>query len=272
MREEWVRTCWSAGRCLMLVTLAVMPIQACQSSHAPGELPGGRSAPPLDQGDAPSPSAASGDERHAERRRMVDQQMRARDISDKQVLEVMERVPRHLFVPDSLRDVAYEDRPLPIGQGQTISQPYIVALMTQLVQPRPDAKALDIGTGSGYQAAVLAELCRQVYSIEIVEGLARSARQRLADLGYTNVEVRHGDGYQGWAEHAPFDVIIVAAAPDHIPQPLIDQLAPNGRLVIPVGRGLQQLLVVEKSPLGEIRRRTITGVAFVPMTGAAQKQ
>jgi protein-L-isoaspartate(D-aspartate) O-methyltransferase len=144
--------------------------------------------------------------------------------------------------------------------------------MTQLAGLRPESKALDIGTGSGYQAAVLAELCRQVYSIEIIEALADESRQRLARLGYANVEVRHGDGYQGWAEHAPFDAIIVAAAPDHVPQPLIDQLAPGGRLIIPVGRQIQELIVVERTAAGEIRKRTVTGVAFVPMTGAAQKK
>lgn len=205
------------------------------------------------------------------RRYMVDRQLRSRDITDRRVLEVMERVPRHRFVPSAMVHLAYEDHPLPIGKGQTISQPYIVALMTQLAQPKPTARALDVGTGSGYQAAVLAELCRQVYSIEIVESLADEARRRLADLGYRNVAVRSGDGYRGWPEHAPFDLIIVAAAPDHVPQALIDQLAAGGRLVIPVGRYDQDLIVVEKNADGTTRRTDVIPVAFVPMTGEAQR-
>ncbi len=208
----------------------------------------------------------------SQRRQMVRQQLQGRDITDRRVLEVMERVRRHRFVPESWQDSAYEDHPLPIGHGQTISQPYIVALMTQLAQPQPKSRALDVGTGSGYQAAVLAELCQAVYSIEIVEPLAKEARQRLAELGYKNVQVRGGDGYGGWAEHAPFDIIIVAAAPDHVPQRLVEQLAPGGRLVIPVGRPYQDLLVVEKQADGETRRWKVTDVAFVPMTGEALKK
>lgn len=206
------------------------------------------------------------------RREMVRFQLQRRDITDRQILEVMERVPRHRFVSESVQDSAYEDHPLPIGHGQTISQPYIVALMTQLAQPQPKSRALDVGTGSGYQAAVLAELCQQVYSIEIVEPLAQEARQRLAGLGYKNIEVRSGDGYRGWPEHAPFDVILVAAAPDHVPQRLVEQLAPGGRLVIPVGRPYQDLLVIEKQADGETRRWKVTDVAFVPMTGEATKK
>ena len=205
----------------------------------------------------------------SQRRQMVRCQLQGRDITDRRVLEVMERVRRHRFVPESWQDSAYEDHPLPLGHGQTISQPYIVALMTQLAQPQPKSRALDVGTGSGYQAAVLAELCQAVYSIEIVEPLAKEARQRLAELGYKNVQVRGGDGYGGWAEHAPFDIIIVAAAPDHVPQRLVEQLAPGGRLVIPVGRPYQDLLVVEKQADGETRRWKVTDVAFVPMTGEA---
>lgn len=205
------------------------------------------------------------------RREMVRYQLQRRDITDRRVLAVMERVPRHQFVPGHSQYSAYDDHPLPIGHGQTISQPYIVALMTQLGQPKPTSRALDVGTGSGYQAAVLAELCQEVYSIEIVEPLAKEARQRLAQLGYRNVEVRYGDGYRGWPEHAPFDLIIVAAAPEHVPQPLVEQLAPGGRLVIPVGRPFQDLLVVEKQADGQTRRWKVTDVAFVPMTGEAQK-
>jgi protein-L-isoaspartate(D-aspartate) O-methyltransferase len=197
---------------------------------------------------------------------MVQEQLAGRDITDKRVLKAMRRVRRHLFVPEDLRDLAYTDRPLPIGHGQTISQPYIVALMTQLGHPGESARVLDVGTGSGYQAAVLAELVQQVYSIEILCPLADAARQRLKSLGYDNVEVRCGDGHLGWSKHAPFDVIIVAAAPEHVPQPLIDQLASGGRLVIPVGKYYQELIVIEKQPDGSIKKRTVAPVAFVPMT------
>jgi protein-L-isoaspartate(D-aspartate) O-methyltransferase len=206
------------------------------------------------------------------RHRMVDLQLAARDIRDERVLDVMRRIPRHLFVPESQRESAYADWPLQIGAGQTISQPYIVGLMTQLAKPQPESRALDVGTGSGYQAAVLAELCREVYSIEIIEPLAVEARLRLADLGYRNVEVRCGDGYRGWPEHAPFDVIILAAAPADIPEPLVEQLAPGGRLVLPVGGWAQELVVVEKQPDGTTRQWTEIGVMFVPMTGEAQRR
>lgn len=205
------------------------------------------------------------------RRRMVEWDLRGAGITDPRVLMAMGRVPRQRFVRKGFEDVAYVDGALPIDHGQTISQPYIVALMTQLVRPQPHSRALDIGTGSGYQAAVLAELCREVYSIEIVEPLAEEARRRLAGLGYTNVTVRCGDGYRGWPEHAPFDAIIVAAAPDHVPQPLIDQLAPGGRLVIPVGRYFQDLILIEKQQDGTVRRRTVEAVMFVPMTGEAEQ-
>ena len=198
---------------------------------------------------------------------MVNEQLAGRDITDKAVLKAMREVPRHLFVPEGLQDLAYTDRPLPIGLGQTISQPYIVALMTQLGQLDKSARVLDVGTGSGYQAAVLAKLVKQVYSIEILCPLADEARQRLERLGYDNVEVRCGDGHLGWFDHAPFDVIIVAAASEHVPQSLIDQLAPGGRLVIPVGKYFQELIVIEKQSDGSVKRRLIAPVAFVPMTG-----
>jgi len=207
------------------------------------------------------------------RRQMVELDLRGRDIVDQRVLAVMSRIPRHRFVPEALRDVAYSDRALPIGHGQTISQPYIVALMTQLVRPGPQSRALDVGTGSGYQAAVLAELCKEVYSIEILEPLADEARRRLESLGYKNITVRCGDGYQGWPEKAPFDVIVVAAAPDHVPQPLVDQLAIGGRMVIPVGQTYYQtLLLLEKQADGSVIRRSVAPVAFVPMTGQAQQK
>jgi protein-L-isoaspartate(D-aspartate) O-methyltransferase len=225
-----------------------------------------------DSGPAPPPHAPDPEPGLTQRRQhMVQYQLRARDITDPRVLAAMARVPRHEFVPAAARAVAYSDGPLPIGHGQTISQPYIVALMTQLVQPKPDARALDVGTGSGYQAAILAGLVGQVYSIEIIPELANAAGKRLKRLGFDKVEVRCGDGYRGWPEHAPFNVIIVAAAPDHIPQPLIDQLAPGGRLVIPVGRLFQKLIVVEKRPDGQIERQTVAPVSFVPMTGEAQR-
>jgi protein-L-isoaspartate(D-aspartate) O-methyltransferase len=218
------------------------------------------------------PGALLPDEPHyvRARQRMVAQQFRARDIRDPQVLRVMGSVARHRFVPLNSLDMAYEDHPLPIGHGQTISQPYIVALMTQVARPKPDARALDVGTGSGYQAAVLAELCKEVYSIEIVKPLADEAQRRLAALGYKNVTVRAGDGYRGWPEHAPFDVIVVAAAAPQVPQPLVDQLAPGGRMVIPVGDYLQQLLLIEKRPDGGLHRKIIAPVRFVPMTGEAE--
>lgn len=205
------------------------------------------------------------------RRQMVQRDLRGRDITDKRVLEAMGRVARHRFVPKDRQWEAYADRPLPIGHRQTISQPYIVALMTQLAQAKPKSRALDVGTGSGYQAAVLAELCKEVYSIEIVKPLAEQSKKRLAALGYKNVTVRTGDGYRGWPKHAPFEVIIVAAAPDHVPQPLVDQLAPGGRMVIPVGDHWQDLLLIEKRKDGTIRRTSVAPVAFVPMTGEAEK-
>jgi protein-L-isoaspartate(D-aspartate) O-methyltransferase len=213
------------------------------------------------------------DRRFAEARRyMVERDLRGRDITNPKVLEVMGRVPRHRFVPEHQRSRAYADHPLPIGHNQTISQPYIVALMTQLAQPKAESRALDIGTGSGYQAAVLAEICKQVYSIEIVPELAAEAKGRLKDLGYKNATVRQGDGYRGWPEKAPFDVIIVAAAPDHVPQPLVDQLAPGGRLVLPVGGFYQQLMVIEKDKKGNVLRKPNIPVSFVPMTGEARER
>jgi len=202
---------------------------------------------------------------------MVTSQIEARRVSDAAVLDAMRRVRRHRFVPASLRDQAYTDRPLPIGLQQTISQPYIVALMTELIRPHPAMKVLEIGTGSGYQAAVLAECTGQVYTIEIVPELGRSATALLDELGYDNVHVRIGDGFDGWAEHAPYDAIIVTAAPAKIPQPLLDQLAVGGRLVIPVGTEAQNLVVVERDAEG-LERRTVIPVRFVPMTGKVGEQ
>jgi protein-L-isoaspartate(D-aspartate) O-methyltransferase len=183
----------------------------------------------------------------------------------------MRRVERHRFVPAAARDAAYGDQPLPIGHGQTISQPYIVALMTELARVGPGARVLEVGTGSGYQAAVLSLLAKEVYSIEIVAPLAAEAGLRLAALGYANVEVRAGDGYRGWPDRAPFDAILVTAAPPEIPRPLLDQLAVGGRLVAPVGAewGVQELVVVERTPAG-LKRRAVAPVRFVPMTGEAR--
>jgi protein-L-isoaspartate(D-aspartate) O-methyltransferase len=192
-----------------------------------------------------------------------------RDTLDPRVRDVMGRVPRHEFVPERIRSRAYANRPLPIGHSQTISQPYIVAIMTDLLELKPHDRVLEIGTGSGYQAAILANLVDKVYTIEIIEPLGIEARQRLRRLGYDQVEVRIGDGYYGWEEHAPFDAIIVTAAASHIPPPLIAQLKPGGRMVIPVGGHFmtQQLLLVTKNDAGEVRTQQLLPVAFVPLTG-----
>jgi protein-L-isoaspartate(D-aspartate) O-methyltransferase len=206
----------------------------------------------------------------ARRHAMVTRQLEARGVRDPGVLAAMRRVPRHRFVPPEVRREAYEDSPLAIGLGQTISQPYIVGLMTELVLPRPGMKVLEVGTGSGYQAAVLAEIVGEVYSIEIVPELGRRAETRLRELGYTNVHVRIGDGFDGWPEEAPFDAVVVTAAPERIPEPLLDQLAMGGRLVIPVGAAAQDLVVVTRTPDGW-RREVITGVRFVPMTGKSRE-
>ena len=206
----------------------------------------------------------NGQDFQAMRERMVETQIRARDVQDAAVLQAMRRVPRHLFVPEDVRPYAYDDRPLPIGRGQTISQPYIVGYMTQALQLQPSHKVLEIGTGSGYQAAVLAELVKQVYSIEIVPDLAEGARRALAQAGYRNVEVRSGNGYLGWPERAPFDRIIVTAAPPEIPQALVDQLAVGGIMVVPVGTAYQEMVIITKTPSGVTQKRTIE-VRFVPM-------
>lgn len=217
-------------------------------------------------GTSASVSAAS--DSHAEaRHRMVQIQIVARGVEDPRVVAAMEAVPRHEFVlPEDVGE-AYADHPLPIGYGQTISQPYIVALMTELLELKPGEKVLEIGTGSGYQAAVLAELTDKVYTVEIIPELAASAAERLQRLGYTKVKTRQGDGYYGWAEEAPFDAIIVTAAPDHVPPPLIEQLKDGARLVIPVGPpgGYQTLWRITKSE-GKVISENITGVLFVPLT------
>jgi protein-L-isoaspartate(D-aspartate) O-methyltransferase len=199
---------------------------------------------------------------------MLKYHLRGRGIKDEAVLAAMAKVPRHEFVPPDYQEYAYADHPLPIGYGQTISQPYIVALMTELLELKRGDKVLEIGTGSGYQAAVLAELTDEVYTVEIIPELAASAAERLKRLGYDNVHVKNADGYYGWKEHAPYDAIIVTAAPDHVPQPLIQQLKDGGRLVIPVGPpgGYQTLWQIRKKG-DEIESRNVTGVIFVPLTG-----
>ncbi len=199
---------------------------------------------------------------------MVEQQIKARGITDEATLQAMAAVERHRFVDGAMSERAYEDRPLPIGHGQTISQPFIVAYMTEIVQPKPEHRVLEIGAGSGYQAAVLAEIVEKVYTIEIVEPLAKSAGALLQELGYDNVEVRHGDGYYGWPDAGPFDSIVVTAAASYIPPPLIEQLKEGGRMIIPVGSPLrtQQLMLVEKKEGGEVQTRSLMPVRFVPFT------
>jgi len=205
------------------------------------------------------------------RERMVERQIEARDVKDKLVLKAMRKVPRHELVPERYRALAYSDQPLPIGEEQTISQPYIVAYMTEQLKLKGGEKVLEVGTGSGYQAAVLAEICKEVYTIEIVKTLAERADKDLKRLGYKNVFVKAGDGYKGWPDQAPFDAIIVTAAPDHVPQPLTKQLKVGGRLIIPVGDYFQELILVTRDKDGVHQARLI-GVRFVPMTGEAQER
>jgi protein-L-isoaspartate(D-aspartate) O-methyltransferase len=205
----------------------------------------------------------------AERRQMVDLQLNApgRDIRSPAVLAAMATVPRHEFVPAAMQSAAYGDYPLPIGYGQTISQPYIVAFMTERLELKPTERVLEIGTGSGYQAAVLAHLVAEVYSIEIIEALAHQAASTLTRLGYQNVQIKVGDGFQGWPEHAPFDAIIVTCAPERVPQPLVDQLKEGGRMIIPVGELRDQSLYFLEKRNGTIKKRAVLPVRFVPMTG-----
>jgi protein-L-isoaspartate(D-aspartate) O-methyltransferase len=206
-----------------------------------------------------------------ERERMVTDQIEARGVRDARVLAALRAIPRHEFVPEGQRAHAYEDRPLPIGEGQTISQPYIVAVMSELLELDGSEKVLEIGTGSGYQAAVLAKLAREVWSIEIVPELAQRADADLRRQGYTNVHVRAGDGYRGWPEQAPFDAIIVTAAPGHVPQPLVEQLAVGGQMVLPVGELSQDLVRVVRGKEG-VRQERLFGVRFVPMTGEVERR
>ena len=207
----------------------------------------------------------------AMRERMVETQIKARGIRDSRVLSAMLKVERHFFVPGDLQSSAYDDRPLPIGEGQTISQPYIVAFMTEQLELKGSEKVLEVGTGSGYQAAILGELAKEVYTMEIVKPLALSSQKRLQELGYHNIFVKSGDGYLGWPEAAPFDAIIVTCAPDHVPGPLLDQLAEGGRMIIPIGSISQDLRKIVKRS-GKIESTDVLPVLFVPMTGEGVKK
>lgn len=207
----------------------------------------------------------------AMREKMVETQIKARGVKDPRVLSALLKVERHRFVPKEYLNSAYSDQPLPIGEGQTISQPYIVALMTELLELKGDEKVLEVGTGSGYQAAILGELAKEVYTIEIIESLASVAKNRLSELGYQNIKVKAGDGYLGWPEVAPFDAIIITCAPDHIPKPLIEQLKEGGRMVVPVGAYAQELKKIAKRS-GKIETMDVIPVVFVPMTGEGVKQ
>lgn len=215
-------------------------------------------------------SSADSEEQREARRRMVEEQIAGRGVRDTRVLAAVRKIPRHLFVPPQMLPYAYADEPLPIGYGQTISQPYIVAFMSEALELKPQDRVLEIGTGSGYQAAVLAELAREVYSIEIVEPLGKEAAERLRRLGYTNVKLRIGDGYRGWPEAAPFDAIMVTAAPGHVPPALVQQLREGGRLVLPVGRFFQDLIRIRRTPKGT-QQESLLPVRFVPMVGEAEK-
>jgi protein-L-isoaspartate(D-aspartate) O-methyltransferase len=247
----------------------------------PSSLSAGGAGEEQPDADAPAPrvehdaasDASAFDERVTERERLVESRIASQGITDDAVLEAMRTVPRHAFVPPEYDDAAYADRPLPIGHGQTISQPYVVAYMTEMLEVDASSRVFEVGTGSGYQAAVLAEIVATVHTIEIVEPLAESARARLDALGYDNVVVHTGDGYFGWEEAAPYDAIIVTAASGHIPPPLLDQLRPGGRMIIPVGpvHTVQQLILVEKTDEETVTTTQLLPVRFVPMTGRAQE-
>lgn len=209
-------------------------------------------------------SADDNDPFFSKRKQMVDEQIKKRGIRDEKVLMAMQKTKRHLFVPEKFQQLSYEDHPLAIGFGQTISQPYIVAYMTEAAQLQPGDRALEIGTGSGYQAAILAEIAQEVYSIEIVKELAEASQQKLKNLGYKNIFIKHGDGYQGWKENAPFDAIIVTAAPEEIPQKLVEQLKIGGRMIVPIGSFFQELYLITRTAQG-IEKKQLLPVQFVPM-------
>ncbi|MCM3900964.1 MAG: protein-L-isoaspartate(D-aspartate) O-methyltransferase [Pyrinomonadaceae bacterium] len=235
---------------LLLISVLLVPLPGCGPQSSSEQ----------------STSQQVSNEEYAKQRRQLIKQLRSEGIQNQGVLDALEKVPRHRFVPVSYRHLAYENRPLPIGKDQTISQPFIVGYMTEAAEIAPGEKVLEIGTGSGYQAAVLAELGKEVYTIEIIPELAESARTLLREMGYKNVQVKTGNGYEGWAEHAPFDAIVVTAAPDEVPKALVEQLAVRGKMVIPVGTSFQRMVIITKTESGVVERRTIP-VAFVPMTG-----
>jgi protein-L-isoaspartate(D-aspartate) O-methyltransferase len=217
------------------------------------------------------PAETSGREFAVERERMVREQVAMRGVTNERILTAMRKVPREQFVPEAMRDRSYSDQPLPIGYDQTISQPFVVAFMTEKLQLKSTDRVLEIGTGSGYQAAILGELAAEVYTIEIVEPLGKGAAATLQRLGYKKVHVKIGDGYKGWPEHAPYDAVIVTCAPDHVPQPLVQQIKEGGRIVIPVGpAGGQELYLLEKRE-GQLKQRAVLPVRFVPMTGEASR-
>jgi protein-L-isoaspartate(D-aspartate) O-methyltransferase len=258
----------------LLATLIVLaacgpPVEPSPPPPSPIETQVIATSPPATPTPLPTPTVEKqSDDRLEERMKMVDTQIRRRGVTDEDVLAALEQVPRHEFVPDQYQAQAYADHPLPIGHGQTISQPYIVALMTELLELETTDRVLEIGTGSGYQAAVLAQIVAEVYTVEIIEPLAIEAHERLDRLGYDNIQTLHADGYYGWEEHAPYDAIIVTAAPDHIPQPLVQQLKDGAHLVIPVGPpgGYQSLWQITKEG-DKVKKRNVTGVLFVPLTG-----
>ena len=254
---------------VLAAVCCLLLLAAC--SQAPSGTPADRRHDPDEARDPGAPPRTA--ERHSERLGMVARQIAARGVHDPLVLEALRNVPRHWFVPEALAARAYDDGPLPIGEQQTISQPYIVALMTEALQLRPGERVLEIGTGSGYQAAVLSEITPAVWSIEIVPALHASAVAAFGRHGYDTIRCRLGDGYAGWPEAAPFDAIIVTAAPQHVPPALVEQLAVGGRLCIPVGPPHdQELLVLTREDDGSLSRRTLAPVRFVPMTGDAERR
>jgi protein-L-isoaspartate(D-aspartate) O-methyltransferase len=256
---------------LIIALLGCELLTSCKKKSTPMDIPAHNNiSSPQNTATKPDESAwlrPRSLERAAERNQMVEHIRRVYGLDNPAVLEALKNVPRHWFVPESRQSLAYSDTPLPIGYDQTISQPFIVAYMTSLLELTPDKKVLEVGTGSGYQAAVLAELTPHVYTIEIIEPLARTTREKLKQLGYETIEVKIGDGYQGWHRHQPFDAMIVTCAPDHVPQPLLDQLKPGGRIVIPVGDifRVQNLVLIRKDREGNINRESLMPVRFVPL-------
>jgi protein-L-isoaspartate(D-aspartate) O-methyltransferase len=269
---------------LLLLSIGILTVKSAAGPHsvfasenkkADANQPAGGERKDPNDGKPPRPDYKhpAFKERVQERARMVSEQIQARDVSDPNVLKAMRIVPRHAFVPDSEQRDAYADHPLPIGLGQTISQPYIVAFMTETLNLKPGSKVLEIGTGSGYQAAVCAEIAGEVYTIEILEELAKSAEVHLKELGYRNVFVKAADGYFGWKEKGPFDAIIGTAAAERVPPPLLEQLKPGGRMILPCedAVGFQYLVLITKDEKGNIRKENVMPVRFVPMTGQVQK-